>query len=101
MLGAHKESDGNPHGERGILVGYDDSQGPLLAKVYFPYTRSYQLHDNGYIKYQTYIRPNTTNVITTNNINNTDAIHSSNINNHNTIHNSNNIYNDTNNIISN
>jgi hypothetical protein len=33
------KSDGYPRGEQGILVGYDDDQGPLLARVYFPDTR--------------------------------------------------------------
>ena len=30
--------DGNPRGQRGILVGYDDETGTLLARVYFPDT---------------------------------------------------------------
>ena len=30
-------SDALEHGKKGILVGYDDCQGPLLlAKIYFP-----------------------------------------------------------------
>ena len=29
------KSDSNPRGGKGILVGYDDDQGPLLARVYF------------------------------------------------------------------
>ena len=41
-------------GEQGILVGYNDDQGPLLAKVYFPATGVYELHDNGYIQYQSF-----------------------------------------------
>ena len=46
------KSDGYPRGEQGILVVYDDDQGPLLARVYFPDTRVYELHDNGYMVYQ-------------------------------------------------
>ena len=34
------------------MVGYDDTQGPLLARIYFPSTRVYELHDNGYVEYQ-------------------------------------------------
>ena len=81
------KSDGNPHGERGILLGYDDSQGPLLSKVYFPYNRSYQLHDNGYIQYQSYT-PSYTNYDTStimNTSNNNNTIHSSTNDNSNTI----------------
>ena len=38
---------------KGILVGYDDCQGPLLlAKIYFPELRVFEFHDNAYIKYQ-------------------------------------------------
>ena len=36
-------------GKQGIFVGYDDDQGPLLAKVYFPATEVYELHDSWYI----------------------------------------------------
>jgi hypothetical protein len=32
------KSDGNPRGQHGILVGYDDESGPLLPRVYFPDT---------------------------------------------------------------
>jgi hypothetical protein len=46
------KSDSNPRGEKGILVGYDDDQGPLLARVYFPDTGIFELHDNSYILYQ-------------------------------------------------
>ena len=35
-----------------MLVGYDDDQGPLLARIYFPDTNIFELHDNGYIQYQ-------------------------------------------------
>ena len=41
-------------GEQGILVGYDDDQGPLLARVYFPATGAYELHGDGYIQYQSF-----------------------------------------------
>ena len=34
------------------MVGYDDDQGPLLARVYFPDTGIFELHDNSYIRYQ-------------------------------------------------
>jgi hypothetical protein len=37
-----------------VLVGYDDDQGPLLARIYFPDTKIFELHDNGYIQYQSY-----------------------------------------------
>ena len=30
------KSDVNSIGEQGRLVGYDDDQGPLLARIYFP-----------------------------------------------------------------
>ena len=33
-------------------MGYDDDQGPLLARVYFPDTGVFELHDNSYIRYQ-------------------------------------------------
>ena len=46
------KSDINPRGEKGILVGYDDDQGLLLARVYFPDTGIFELHDNFYIRYQ-------------------------------------------------
>ena len=46
------KSDGNPRGQHGILVGYDDEQGPLLARVYFPDTGIFELHDNSYMVYQ-------------------------------------------------
>ena len=46
------KSDSNPRGEKGILVGYDDEQGPLLARIYFPDTGIFELHDNSYIRYQ-------------------------------------------------
>ena len=46
------KSDINPRGEEGVLVGYDDTQGPLLARIYFPSTRVYELHENGYVRYQ-------------------------------------------------
>ena len=39
-------------GGKGILVGYDDDQGPLLARVYFPDRGIFDLHDNSYIRYQ-------------------------------------------------
>jgi hypothetical protein len=35
-----------------VLVDYDDDQGPLLARIYFPETKIFELHDNGYIQYQ-------------------------------------------------
>ena len=41
-------------GKQGILVGYDDDQGPLLARVYFSATGVYELHDNWYIQYQSF-----------------------------------------------
>ena len=34
-------------------MGYDDDQGPLLARIYFPQTGIFELHDNSYICYQT------------------------------------------------
>ena len=34
------------------MVGYDDDQGPLLARVYFLDTGIFELHDNSYIRYQ-------------------------------------------------
>jgi hypothetical protein len=37
-------------GEQGVIVGYDDDQGPLLARTYFSDTKIFELHDNGYIK---------------------------------------------------
>ena len=43
----------NPRGEQGRLVGYDDDQGPLLARMYFPQTGVFEPHDNSYIRYQT------------------------------------------------
>ena len=36
-----------------MLVGYDDDQGLLLARIYFPQTGIFELHDNSYICYQT------------------------------------------------
>ena len=33
-------------------MGYDDEQGPLLARIYFPDTGIFELHDNSYIRYQ-------------------------------------------------
>jgi hypothetical protein len=48
------KSDSNLRGEKEILVGYDDDQGPLLARVYvyFPDTGIFELHDNSYIYFQ-------------------------------------------------
>ena len=41
------KSDINPRGEQGRLVGYDDDdQGPLLARIYFPQTGVFELHNN-------------------------------------------------------
>ena len=40
------KSDGNPRGQHGILVGYDDESGPLLARVYFPDSGVFKLHYN-------------------------------------------------------
>ena len=38
-----------------MLVGYYvDDQGPLLAKIYFPDTKIFKLHDNGYIQDQSF-----------------------------------------------
>ena len=38
-----------------MFVGYDnDDQGPLLARIYFPDTKIFELHDNGYIQYQSF-----------------------------------------------
>ena len=34
-------------------MGYDDDQGPLLARIYLPQTGIFELHDNSYICYQT------------------------------------------------
>ena len=34
-------------------MGYDDDQGPLLARTYFPQTGIFKLNDNSYIFYQT------------------------------------------------
>ena len=48
------KTDIESRGEQDILVGYDDDQGPLLARVYFPATGIYELHDNGYIQYQNF-----------------------------------------------
>ena len=47
------KSDINTRGEQGRLVGYDDDQNPLLARIYFPQTGIFELHDNSYICYQT------------------------------------------------
>ena len=33
-------------------MDYDDDQGPLLARVYFPGTGIFKLHDNSFIRYQ-------------------------------------------------
>ena len=33
-------------------MGYDDEQGPLLARIYFPATGIFEHHDNSYIRYQ-------------------------------------------------
>jgi hypothetical protein len=48
------KSDSISRGEQGVLVGYDDDQGPLLARIYFPDTKIFELHDNGYIQYQSF-----------------------------------------------
>ena len=48
------KSDCISRGEQSVLVGYDDDQGPLLAKIYFPDTKIFELHDNGYIQYQSF-----------------------------------------------
>ena len=37
-----------------MLVGYDDDQGPLLARIYFPHTKIFELHDNGYNQCQSF-----------------------------------------------
>ena len=37
-----------------MLVGYDDDQGPLLARIYFPDTKIFELHENGYIQDQSF-----------------------------------------------
>ena len=39
---------------KGVLVGYDDDQGPLLARIYFPDTNIFELHDNGDIQDQSF-----------------------------------------------
>ena len=33
-------------------MGYDDEQRPLLARIFFPDTGFFELHDNSYIRYQ-------------------------------------------------
>ena len=48
------KTDIESRGEQGILVGYDDDQGQLLAREYIPATGVYELHDNGYIQYQAF-----------------------------------------------
>ena len=37
-----------------MLVGYDDDQGPLLARIYFSDKNIFELHDNDYIQYQSF-----------------------------------------------
>ena len=37
-----------------MLVGYDDDQGPLIARIYFSDTKIFELHNNGYIQYQSF-----------------------------------------------
>ena len=37
-----------------MLVGYDDNQGLLLARIYFSDTKIFELHDNCYIQYQSF-----------------------------------------------
>ena len=37
-----------------MLVSYDDDQGPLLARIYFPDTKIFELHDNSNIQYQSF-----------------------------------------------
>ena len=46
------KSDTNLRDEEDVLVGYDDTQGSLLARIYFPPTRLYELHENEYVRYQ-------------------------------------------------
>ena len=41
-------------GAQGVLVGYDDDQGPLLARIYFSDTKLFELHYNGCIQYQSF-----------------------------------------------
>ena len=48
------KSDSVSGGEQGVLFGYDDDQGPLLARVFFSDTKIFELHDNGYIQYQSF-----------------------------------------------
>ena len=49
------KSDINPREEQSRLVGYDDDQGPMVARIYFPQMGVFELHDNSYICYQTLI----------------------------------------------
>ena len=47
------KSDAHEHGKKGILVRYDDCQGPLLlAKIYLPDLQIFEFYDNAFIKYQ-------------------------------------------------
>ena len=48
------KSHGNPRGQHGIFVGYDDESEPLLARVYFPDTGVFELHDKSYMVYQNF-----------------------------------------------
>jgi hypothetical protein len=48
------KSNSISRGKQGVLVGYDDDQGPLLDRIYFPDTKIFELHDNGYIQYQSF-----------------------------------------------
>jgi hypothetical protein len=48
------KSDRNPRGQHGILVGYDDESEPLLARVYFPDTGVFELHDNSGMIYHNF-----------------------------------------------
>ena len=47
--------DDSPHQAQTIRYHmYDDDQGPLLARIYFPDTKIFELHENGYIQYQSF-----------------------------------------------
>jgi hypothetical protein len=37
-----------------ISCRLNDDQGPLSARIYFPNTKLFELHDNGYIQYQSF-----------------------------------------------
>jgi hypothetical protein len=52
--GRQGKSDSIYGEEQGVLVGYDDDQGPLLARIYFSDTKIFELRDDGHIQYQSF-----------------------------------------------